>query len=183
MNKEVELDKISKEIENCKECKSNKTGFPVVGEGTSEAEIMFVGEAPGSSEVKEGRPFVGRSGKFLTKMLESIGINRKDVYITSPVKYYPGKRSPTPEEFRHGKKHLLKQIDVIKPKIIVLLGNVALKTLVDENLTVSNVHGKEIKKDVIYFPTFHPSAAMRFTKARNKMNGDFKKLQNLIKSL
>jgi len=183
MDKELELQKISDEISKCKECKKNKFGLPVPGEGNSNAKIMFVGEAAGPSEAKQGRPFVGRSGKFLTKMLESIHVNRKNVYITSPVKYCPGKRAPTPEEYRHGKIHLLKQIEIIKPKLIVLLGNVALKTLLDENLTISKVHGRLIEKNTMYFPTFHPSAAMRFTRVRDKMKIDFKKLGNLIKSL
>jgi uracil-DNA glycosylase family 4 len=180
--KNVELLKIAEEIAKCKICKKGKFGLPVPGEGNPNTKIMFLGEAPGPSESKIGRPFVGRSGKFLTKMLEKIGIKREDVFITSPVKYYPGKRAPDLEEIRHGMTHTRKQIEAIKPKIIVLLGNVAVKALIDEKLRISDIHGKLIEKEgVNYFPTFHPSAAMRFTKVRLKMEEDLKKLKTILK--
>lgn len=181
MDKEKELQEIAKEIEECKECKRGKYGLAVPGEGNPNADIIFVGESPGPEESKVGKPFVGRSGKFLTQLLSSIGIDRKNVFITSPLKYHPGRRAPTDEEIAHGRKHLLKQIEVIKPKLIVLLGNVALKALLpDEKLSVSKIHGKEIKKDIVYFPTFHPSAAMRFPKIRKLMEEDMKKLKKII---
>lgn len=180
MNKKQKLEGLRKEIEKCKECKRFKKGKLVFGEGNVNSKIMFLGEAPGKEEAKTGRPFVGRSGKFLTKMLKSIGIDRKNVYITSPVKYYPGKRAPNKKEIQAGLKHTLKQIEIIKPKIIVLLGNVALKFILDKNLTISKVHGKIIKrKGITYIPTFHPSAAMRFPKIKIKMIKDFKKLKRL----
>lgn len=174
--------KIAKEIAKCEECKRDKSGLPVPGEGNQNAKILFLGEAPGYLESQTGRPFVGRAGKFLTKMLDSIGIRREDVFITSPVKYFPGRRAPSLEEIRHGMIHTRKQIETIKPKAIVLLGNVAIKALLDEKLRVSNIHGKIIEKEGIkYFPTFHPSAAMRFTKVRLKMKEDFKKLKSLLR--
>lgn len=172
---------IASEIAKCKECKKNKSGLPVPGEGNPNAKTMFLGEAPGPLESKTGRPFIGRSGKFLTKMLDKIGIKREDVFITSPVKFYPGRRAPTLEEIKHGMTHTKKQIDVIKPKFIVLLGNVALHALIDENINISKVHGKIIEKDGIrFFPTFHPSAAMRFTKVRIRMEEDFRKIKRFI---
>lgn len=181
MNKEKALLKVAIEIKNCKECKKDKFGLAVPGEGYPEAKVMFIGEAPGIEESKIGRPFVGRAGKFLNKFLDSIGIKRKDVFITSPVKYYPGKKAPNKEEIKHGMIHTIKQIEIIKPKIIVLLGNVALHALIDEKLNISKVHGNVIKKgNIIYIPTFHPSAAMRFPKIRKQMEKDFEKIKRLI---
>lgn len=181
-NKQKELEKVSREIENCKECKKGKSGKAVPGEGNPNAKIFFVGEAPGREEAKTGRPFIGPSGKFLTQLLASIDINREDAYITSPVKYFPGSRVPTSEEIGHGKVHLLQQLEIIKPKLIVLLGNVAIQALLGEGFKISKIHGELIKKeDVIYFPTFHPSAARRFLKFRRLMKEDFQKLKDLPK--
>jgi len=182
MGKLEELNRVADEISRCEECKRDKSGLPVPGEGNPDANVIFLGESPGFQESKTGRPFVGRAGKFLTKMLDSIGIERKNVYITSPVKYFPGRRAPTDEEIYHGRIHLLKQIEIINPKLIVLLGNVASKAMFPDNkMFVSKIHGKAIEKDGrTYFPTFHPSAAMRFTKMRMKMEEDFEKLKKLI---
>lgn len=179
--KKDKLRKISREIKNCKECKKGKYGLAVPGEGDSNARIMFIGEAPGIEESKTGRPFVGRAGRFLTQLLNSIGIKREEVFITSPVKYHPGRRAPNKKEVKHGMIHTKKQIEIIKPKIIVLLGNVALHALIDEKLNISKIHGKIIKKEnIIFIPTFHPSAAMRFPKIREKMEKDMKKLKQMI---
>ncbi len=182
-DKKRALEKIADEIKKCKECRKNKYGLPVPGEGDPNAKVMFIGEAPGIEESKVGRPFIGRAGKFLTKMLNSIGIKREKVFITSPVKYYPGKRAPNIKEIRHGMLHTKKQIEIIKPKVIVLLGNTALKALIDEKAKISKLHGKIIKKNgIIFIPTFHPSAAMRFPKIKEKMEKDFKKIRRFLKS-
>ena len=175
------LEKIAKEIEKCKECKKDKFGLPVPGEGNSRAKIMFIGESPGSNEAKVGKPFVGRSGKFLTELLNSIGIKREDVFITSPVKYHQGKRNLEISEIKHGAKHLIKQIEVIKPKIIVLLGNVAIKATLDKGIKATENHGKLIEKK--YFITFHPAAAIRFPKIKDLIKKDFENLKQIIKSL
>lgn len=176
------LEEIRKEIEECKECKKGKFGLAVPGEGNPKAKIFFLGEAPGKEEAKTGKPFVGRAGKFLTKVLNEIGIKREEVFITSPVKYYPGKRDLTKEEIEHGMTHTLKQIEAINPKIIVLLGNVALKGLFPEKkLKVSEVHGKVLRKgNRICFPTFHPASAMRFPRIRELMEEDTEKLKKIL---
>lgn len=175
------LQEISKEIAACKECQRNKSGLPVAGEGNPHARILFIGEAPGAQEAKTGRPFVGRSGKFLNKLLESIGSGREDVFITSPVKYFPGSRALTEKEIVHGKMHTLEQVEAIKPRIIVLLGSVAHKALVG-NIKVTETHGTVVKNNsIIYFSTFHPAAALRFGFTREKIREDFKKLRVLIK--
>ncbi|MGC8812183.1 MAG: uracil-DNA glycosylase [Candidatus Aenigmatarchaeota archaeon] len=180
----MDLEEIKKEIEECKECKKNKYGLPVPGEGNPNADIMFLGMAPGIEESKTGRPFVGKAGKFLNKLLVSIGIKREEIFITSPVKYYPGKRAPTDEEIKHGMLHTWKQIEIIKPKLIVLLGNVAVEGILNRKLKVSEIHGKLLKKDgMLIFPTFHPSAAMRFPRIRKLMEEDMKKLKRILEKL
>lgn len=182
MNKQIELEKITREIRSCKECKKNTYGLLVSGEGAPNSKIMFIGEAPGIEESKTGKPFVGRSGKFLTRLLDSIGVKRKYVFITSPIKYYPGRRALTTKEILHARRHLVKQINVIKPKLIVTLGNVALKALFPNNkFMINRIHGKPIYNDKIYFPTFHPAAALRFPKIKRLIKKDFDKLKQLIK--
>lgn len=174
------LKKIAEEIGKCSKCKEGKFGLPVPGEGSVAAKIMFIGEAPGRKEAETGRPFVGRSGKLLTELLALIGIDRKNVFITSPVKYYPGKRTPKISEIKHGKIHLFAQIKAIKPKLIVLLGRVAHKALIG-SVKVSKIHGQTIKKDDrLYFSTFHPAAALRFPRIKKLIKGDFVKLKKIL---
>lgn len=181
MDKRNTLTEISKEIEKCRECRKGKSGKAVVGEGSPNAKIMFIGEAPGRKEAETGRPFIGRSGQLLTKLLQTIGIDRKDVFITSPVKYYPGKRAPTAKEIEHGKKHLGKQIKIIGPELIVLLGNTAIKALLDDTYKVMKWHGKIVRnKNQDHFVTFHPAAALRFPKKiKPLIEKDLQRLKNI----
>src|SRR5689334_19698496 len=113
MNKQKELDKVAKEIESCRICKIGKSGKAVVGEGSPDAEIVFIGEAPGKNEAIAGRPFIGRSGKYLRSQIASVGLKESEVYITSPVKYLPDRGTPTSVDIRHGKIHLDKQLAII----------------------------------------------------------------------
>lgn len=175
------LTEIAEEIKRCSECKKNKSGLPVPGEGNPQAKLMFVGEAPGKREAETGKPFVGRSGKLLTKLLEEIGIERKDVFITSAVKYYPGKRAPNFSEIQHGLTYLSKQIETINPEIVVLLGRIAHLALIGE-VKLGQIHGQIIKKEgKKYFSTFHPAAALRFVRIKKVMRKDFAKLKGIIK--
>src|SRR5580704_5798504 len=103
MNKQQALDKIAKEIENCKLCKVGKNGMAVPGEGNPDAAIAFIGEAPGRQEAATGRPFIGRSGQLLRSLIRGIGLNEEDVYITSPVKYLPDRGTPTSQDIAHGR--------------------------------------------------------------------------------
>ena len=196
MNKAQELKRIADEIKNCKECKLNKTGLVVPGEGHPNAKIVFVGEAPGYQESRTGKPFIGRSGQFLSQLLDEISLDRKDVFITSPVKYYPVKlntkkskrsrdksgRAPTEKEINHGKIHLLKQLEVIKPQMIVLLGRVATKALIGKaSDLVDRTHGTTLQANGYkFFFTYHPAAAMRFPRIKILMQADFKKLLKLL---
>ncbi|HYE22083.1 MAG TPA: uracil-DNA glycosylase, partial [Verrucomicrobiae bacterium] len=161
-----QLNRIAKEIQACRLCKRNKIGLPVPGEGNPDARIVFIGEAPGKTEARTGRPFVGRSGRLLRQMINSIGLSdTKDVYITSPVKYLPSHGTPTPQEITHGKIHLNNQLNVINPKVIVLLGNVAVQAVLGMKLPILKDHGKIIeiagRKHLI---TLHPAAVLRFPK-------------------
>jgi len=181
MGKKEEIKKLNNQIRNCKKCRlwKNRTNA-VPGEGNINSKIMFIGEAPGAKEDKLGKPFVGISGRFLDKLFKQNKLKRKDIFITSVVKCRPFKnRNPKPDEVSVCiKNYLFKQINLIKPKIIVLLGNIALKALLNKK-KMNEVHGKIfIKNKIKYIPTFHPAAGMRFPKIRKKMIEDFKTLRN-----
>lgn len=181
MNKRAELKKIAKEIDNCMVCKKGKSGKAVVGEGSEDSRIVFIGEAPGRKEAQTGRPFIGRSGQLLRKLIREVGLKEEDVYITSPVKYLPDIGTPTKKDIEHGKTHLDKQLNIINPKIIVLLGRVASFALLGEMIVIKKVHGKIVDKDNRkYFITFHPAAGLRFPPIKQKIIEDFKKLQKVI---
>jgi DNA polymerase len=181
MNKEEKLKRIVREIENCKVCKLDKHGKAVPGEGSADADIMFVGEAPGRTEAKTGRPFVGRSGKLLRSLITNAGLKEEDVYITSPVKYLPDYITPTKEDIVHGKTHFDKQVEIINPKMIVLLGRVGALAVLNKNISVVKEHGKIIEDNGRkYFITVHPAAALRFKKMKAILEEDFKKLRGLI---
>jgi uracil-DNA glycosylase family 4 len=182
MNKQKALDRIAKEIENCRICKKDSIGKPVIGEGNPDTEIVFIGEAPGKKEAETGRPFIGRSGKFLRTHIRALGLDdQKDVYITSPVKYLPKRGTPDKNQIAHGMIHLRKQLDIINPKIIVLMGSVAALGVLGEFVPVAKQHGKTVgKAGQIYFISYHPAAAIRFHKLRQVFDKDFKKLKNLL---
>ncbi len=181
MDKQSMLDAISQEIKSCRKCKIGKSGVAVPGEGNPDAEIVFVGEAPGKEEARVGRPFIGRSGKLLRYMIRDVGLNERDVFIMSPVKYLPDRGTPDTDDIIHGRTHLFKQLDVIEPKIIVLLGNTACMAVLGEKVQVSARHGDIIEKDGRKcLVTFHPAAAMRFPKIRAGFIRDFGILKKMI---
>lgn len=178
MNKAAELKVIAREIQNCKICKKDKSGKAVSGEGNPDAKVVFIGEAPGRQEAKTGRPFVGRSGRFLRALIREIGVREEEVFITSPVKYLPDRGTPTSKDIAHGRVHLVKQLEIIDPKVIVLLGSVAAQGVLEQKIPINKQHGTIIKKDSKrYFITFHPSAALRFPKIKKTFIDDFKKLK------
>jgi DNA polymerase len=184
MDKQKALDKIAREIDACKICRKDKIGLPVPGEGNPNAKIVFIGEAPGKTEANTGRPFIGRSGKLLRELIRSAGLDDvKDVYITSPVKYLPKHGTPTPAEIAHGRIHLNRQLDIINPKVIVLLGSTAVQAVLEEKVPVLSRHGKTIEKNGRkYFLTLHPAAAIRFVKFKKLILEDFKKLKKIQNS-
>lgn len=181
-SKSLLLKKIVREIENCKICKSQKSGRAVVGEGDPDANVVFIGEAPGKEEARAGRPFIGRSGKLLRSLIKSVGLQEEDIYITSPVKYLPDRGTPTSSDVQHGKTHLLKQLKIINPKIIVILGRVGASALLDQPIFVLRDHGKVVEQSGRkYFITLHPAAAIRFQKLKKPLLADFRKLKKLLK--
>jgi uracil-DNA glycosylase len=183
MNKASEMDKIAREIESCMVCKEGKSGKAVVGEGSLDAEVVFIGEAPGKTEALTGRPFIGRSGKLLRSMIVGVGLKEEDVYITSPVKYLPDRGTPTSADIAHGRLHLMKQFQIIKPKFVVLLGRVAAEGVLEKKVFVVKEHGKiiEEKNGVKYFLTLHPAAVLRFpSKFKKDFETDFLTLNSLI---
>lgn len=180
-NKAKQLKQISMEIKQCEVCKIDKVGKAVPGEGNPDADIMFIGEAPGKTESLTGRPFVGRSGKLLRSLIKEAGLKEDDFFITSPVKYLPEKGTPTPSDIRHGKIHLDKQIEIIDPKIIVLLGSVAAQGVLGKKIPIVKDHGKTIVENLKkYFLTLHPAAVVRFAKFRPIIKKDFEKLKSLM---
>ncbi|HSB33588.1 MAG TPA: uracil-DNA glycosylase [Nitrospirota bacterium] len=181
MNKDLALKRIAEVIRACRLCKKGGLGKAVPGEGSADARIIFIGEAPGKEEAKTGRPFIGRSGKLLRKMIHEIGIDEAEVFITSPVHYLPSAGTPTKEMIIHGREHLLEQLSIIKPDIVVLLGNTACIAMLDLKIEISKRHGTLLKKDGRkYFITFHPAYAMRFPDGRRGFIRDFSELKKII---
>jgi uracil-DNA glycosylase family 4 len=181
--KQAKLAAIAAEIAVCPLCRAHAIGLPVPGEGSADADIVFIGEAPGKQEAATGRPFVGRSGKVLRAMIADVGLQEEDVFITSPVKYLPRHVTPTPPDVAHGRTHLLKQFEVIEPKIIVLLGRVACLAVLEQNVSIAKEHGTIINKDgQTYLIAYHPAAVLYYPPARAFLKKDFQKLKRLISS-
>lgn len=180
-DKVQQLQELARVIESCSVCKKDSSGKMVFGEGDANAKVMFVGEAPGKNEAATGRPFIGRSGKFLRSLIAKIGLEEVSVYITSPVKYLPDRGTPSKQQIEHARTHFQQQLRIIHPKIVVLLGSTAIQAVLDEKLAVTKFHGTtREEKGAKYFLTFHPAAAIRFTKIRRLIEEDFQKLQNIL---
>jgi DNA polymerase len=176
--KKSQLKRLNQEINNCKKCdlcKTRKRAVP--GEGPLNAKIMILGQAPGSEEDKTGRPFVGRAGRFLDRLLEIAGIKREEAFITSPIKCFPPKnRRPKREEIKACLPYLKKQIEIINPQKLILLGQVAFCLFFPKE-RLSDLRGRWLKReDREFFVTFHPAAGLRFPKMRDTLEKDFKHL-------
>ena len=156
----------------------------VPGEGPLNAKVMFVGQAPGAQEDAKRRPFIGRSGQLLSSLIKSSGMERKDVYITSVVQFFPpANRIPTDKEILACRDFLYRQIKIIKPRLVVLLGAVAAKEVLGVK-GISSIHGKTVEKDgTLYFLSFHPAAAVRIKSNMPKIEADFKNLRDIIESM
>ena len=167
-DKAQKLEKLKKSISSIKNCELKKSATNIVfADGNPKAKIMFIGEGPGSNEDQEGLPFVGRAGALLDKMLASIDLNRKNVYITNVVNYRPPEnRRPTEEEIAKYLPYLKKHIEIINPKILVLLGSTALNALIGNEIVISKARGQWIEKQfgeckTSVIITFHPAFLMR----------------------
>jgi DNA polymerase len=154
---------------------------PVPGEGSARARVVFIGEAPGREEAKTGRPFIGRSGKLLRQTIRDIGLDESAVFITSPVHYLPDRGTPSRSMVLHGREHLFKQLAVIEPEIVVLLGNTACTALLDGKVEITKQHGTTVLKDGrTHLITVHPAYAIRFTAGKKMLLEDFNLLKKLI---
>jgi DNA polymerase len=146
--------------------------------------VVFIGEAPGREEAKIGRPFVGRSGKLLRQMIREIGLDEAAVFITSPVHYLPFRGTPTAAMIEHGKEHLFRQLTVVQPDILVLLGATACRAVLHRKVEVAKDHGSIVREaGWVCFVTLHPAYALRFPTAREEFRRDFRKLKRLIGDL
>jgi DNA polymerase len=167
--KEKQLLKLKEEIGDCQLCRlSEKRTNIVFGEGNPEAELMFIGEGPGEDEDIQGRPFVGKAGQLLTRLITKMGFKREDVYIANIVKCRPpNNRRPSEDEINACLPFLKKQIEIINPRLIMTLGDVATKALLGEIGSISKVRGKTYRYDTIkVVPTFHPSYLLRNPNAK-----------------
>tara|TARA_B110000438_G_scaffold95880_1_gene95079 strand:- start:357 stop:950 length:594 start_codon:yes stop_codon:yes gene_type:complete len=182
---EKKLIKIKKQVIQCIKCELSETrNNSVPGKGNFKSDVIFVGEAPGKNEDMNGEPFIGIAGKKLTIALENAGITRDDVYITNIVKCRPPKnRVPTTNERNTCKNYLEKEIEIIKPKIICILGNTVFNSLLDGK-EIIKFRGKIVRKNnQLYFLTIHPAATIYNQKLINVLKRDMKKLFRLVKEL
>jgi uracil-DNA glycosylase len=160
----VDLEQLLVEYADCKNCvlAENRIKF-VYGEGSQQSKLLLIGEGPGADENTTGKPFVGRAGQLLTKMLKAINIEREDVYITNVVKCRPpNNRNPQPEEIKACSDYLNEQIEIIKPELILLLGRVASEALLNQNKSLTKYReNTHIYKGIKTYVTYHPSALLR----------------------
>ena len=152
------------------------------GVGNPNAELMFVGEAPGADEDEQGVPFVGRAGQLLTKIIEAIGLSRDDVYIANVIKCRPpGNRNPEPDEIAECEPFLIQQIESVKPKVIVALGTFAAKTLLRSDLPISRLRGQFYDyHGAKLLPTFHPAFLLRSPDRKRDVWDDMKKVRAVL---
>ena len=192
MTKQELMSKIKESVEKCKKCGLSKTRKnPVIGDGSLDSEILFIGEAPGYNEDLQGRPFVGRAGKILDNLLESVGINRDSVYIANILKCRPpNNRNPQKNEINLCIEYLSKQIEIIQPKIIMPLGSFACSYIFEKYGIkydkISKIHGKLFQKNTLLgklriIPMYHPAVATYNPNIKKQLLKDFsiiKKIRN-----
>lgn len=180
-----ELKELYDSMRTCTQCRLAKSrALAVPGEGPEDAKVMFIGEAPGFHEDQQGRPFVGAAGQFLEELLASIHLSRQDVYICNVIKCRPpSNREPQPDELAACRPFIDKQIALIKPKVVVTLGRFSME-LVFSGVTISRVHGIPRKVgDIVYFPMFHPAAALHQPKFRSLIESDILKIPQILADL
>lgn len=183
MDKNDSLKKLYVEVRACRKCPLYKSAKnPVPGAGSGKAEILFVGEGPGEKEDELGLPFVGAAGKFLDQMLAEINLTRDDVYIANVVKHRPpGNRDPKPEEVEACFPYLLRQIKILKPKIIVCLGRHSLGQFLPDIGPISAVHGRAfIRRGQVYMALYHPAVGLYNGGMRQTLINDFKKIPQAL---
>jgi DNA polymerase len=182
-----ELQSYGQGVAACTRCRLSQGRTQVVfGSGSPHADLMFVGEAPGFHEDKQGLPFVGQAGKLLERLLAQIGMARGDVYIANVLKCRPpGNRDPQPDEIEACESHLFKQIELIRPTVVATLGNFATKLLSGRPLGITRVHGQEQEttlggRKVLLYPLYHPAAALYTPAMLKVLESDFARLPELL---
>jgi len=182
-----ELVEFWRELADCQKCPLAGSRTQVVfGNGNADADLMFVGEAPGFHEDQQGKPFVGRAGKLLDELLEGIGLTREDCFVANVLKCRPpGNRDPEPLEIDACQGHLMKQIELIQPRVVCTLGNFATKLLSGRQDGISRVRGTpqvhQLSERVVFlYPIFHPAAALRTPAVREQLREDFQRLPALL---
>jgi DNA polymerase len=169
---------------NCTRCKLHTLGRRqvVFGVGNPNADLMFCGEAPGADEDLQGEPFVGRAGQLLTRIIEAIGMRREDVYIANVIKCRPPQnRNPEPDEVAECEPFLFRQIETIKPKVIVALGKFAAQSLLKTTDPITRIRGREYKyRDAILMPTYHPAYLLRNPASKREVWEDMKRVRAIL---
>lgn len=178
------LEKVRQEMGDCNRCKLHRTRKTIVfGEGSERATLMFIGEGPGYDEDVQGRPFVGRAGQLLTKIIQSIHLSREEVYIANIIKCRPPQnRNPEPDEIQSCNPFLMQQIHTIQPRIICALGTFSAQTLLCTETKISALRGNIFELDGIkVIPTYHPAFLLRNPERKRDVWGDMKKIAELLK--
>ena len=187
LNRRTALDAYAASIAGCTNCRLAQGRTQVVfGVGNPEAELMFVGEAPGFHEDKQGYPFVGQAGQLLDRLLGEIGLSRADVYIANVIKCRPpGNRDPAPDEIEACESHLFRQLGIIEPKLVATLGNFATKLLSGKSHGITRVHGKPQQatvggRGITLYPIYHPAAALYTPTMLQTLREDFARIPALL---
>jgi uracil-DNA glycosylase len=181
------LDALRTEASGCVRCRLHEGRTQVVfGNGPDDADLMFVGEAPGFHEDQQGIPFVGQAGKLLDRLLEGIGLTRQDVWVANVLKCRPpGNRDPQPDEIEQCEPYLFRQIELIRPKVVATLGNFATKLLSGKQTGITRVHGVEQETTVggsrvLLYPIYHPAAALYTPAMLKVLEDDFRRIPALL---
>lgn len=177
------FEKMEKEVESCRRCPlgSLRTNS-VFGEGNIHSDLMFIGEGPGYDEDKTGKPFVGKAGSLLTKIINAIGLDRSDVFIGNIIKCRPpGNRDPLPEEIDQCRPFIEKQIQLINPKVIVTLGRYSTQTLLNSSVGITKIRGKFTEyKAIKVMPTFHPAYLLRNPSSKKDVWADVQAVRDYL---
>lgn len=184
-NRAARLDAIAQKIQICRDCRLYEQAQKAVpGYGDPNADILFIGEAPGQEEDRQGLPFVGRSGQYLDYLLKLVGMKREQVFITNVVKHRPpGNRDPNPDEIIACKHYLDEQFAVIDPLVVATLGRFSMARYFPD-AKISRIHGQPKYQDGrAYYPLFHPAAALRNPGLRHDMEADIKRLMEVVEEV
>ena len=178
------LEEIHAQVRRCQLCGLGRARARAVpGDGPVDSRIMFIGEGPGREEDEQGRPFVGAAGRLLTTLLRTIGLDRRDVFITNIVKCRPpGNRDPLPEEIEACRDYLVGQIALITPAVICTLGRFAAQSLINPQFAISRQHGKPTRiSGILHYPLYHPAAALHQASLIDALEADMRELGDLLR--